>query len=103
MPSDGETSLFKQLFFNWLDKDETTGVTDPYVIGKIAKVPQVPFDAATLHEDKVMAAQHGMVDDGSGKLQVSAIELLTKFSPLCYWSVAILIVIWCMRLCVLLI
>lgn len=72
MPSGSETTLFKQLFFNWLDKDETTGPTDPYIIGKIAKVPQVPFNAATLHEDKVMAAQHGMVDDGSGELQVSA-------------------------------
>lgn len=72
MPSGSETTLFKQFFFNWLDKDETTGPTDPYIIGKIAKVPQVPFDATTLHENKVMAAQHGMVDDGSGKLEVSA-------------------------------
>lgn len=75
MPSGGETTLFKQFFFNWLDKDETTGPSDPYRFEKIARVPQVPFDAATLHEDKVMAAQHGMVDDGSGELQVSAMEL----------------------------
>lgn len=80
MPSGGETTLFKQFFFNWLDKDETTGRTDPFIIGKIAKVSKVPFNAATLHEDKVMAAQHGMVDDGSGKIQVPATEL-TEFSP----------------------
>lgn len=80
MPSGGETTLFKQFFFNWLDKDETTGPTDPYVIGKIAVVPQVPFDASELHKDRVMAAQHGMVDDGSGNLQVSATDL-TEFPP----------------------
>lgn len=80
MPSSGETTLFKQFFFNWLDKDETVAPSDPYIIGKIAKVRQVPFNAATLHEDKVMAAQHSMVDDGSGELQVSATEL-TEFSP----------------------
>lgn len=82
MPAGSETTLFKQFFYNWLDKDETTGPTDPYISGKIAKVPQVPFDAATLHEDKVMAAQHGMVDDGSGELKVSA-TALTEFSPVC--------------------
>lgn len=80
MPAGGETTLFKQFFFNWLDKDETTAPSDPFVIGKIAKVPQVPFNAATLHEDKVMAAQHCMVDDGSGELQVSA-AASTQFSP----------------------
>ncbi|XP_075879660.1 scinderin like a [Nelusetta ayraudi] len=74
MPSGGETTLFKQFFFNWLDKDETTGPTDPYIIGKIAVVPQVPFDASELHKDKVMAAQHGMVDDGSGNLQIWRVE-----------------------------
>lgn len=72
LPEGGETSLFKQFFHNWLDKDETTGPSTPYILGKIAKVEQIPFDASKLHEDTTMAAQHCMVDDGSGKVQVSA-------------------------------
>lgn len=70
MPAGGETTLFKQFFFNWLDKDETTGPSQPYTMGRIAKVKQIPFDSSTLHSSPAMAAQHGMVDDGSGKVQV---------------------------------
>lgn len=70
LPAGAETTLFKQFFIDWRDKDETTGPRKAYTIGKIAKVPQVPFDAATLHSNKAMAAQHGMVDDGKGKVQV---------------------------------
>lgn len=75
LPQGGETSLFKQFFHNWLDKDETTGPSTPYILGKIAKVEQIPFDASKLHEDPAMAAQHCMVDDGSGEVQV--------LSPIC--------------------
>uniref|UniRef100_A0A8C9T713 Scinderin like b n=1 Tax=Scleropages formosus TaxID=113540 RepID=A0A8C9T713_SCLFO len=46
----------------------------PYVIGRIAKIEQVPFDASTLHSNSAMAAQHGMVDDGSGKVQIWRVE-----------------------------
>lgn len=70
LPAGGETSLFKQFFSDWRDKDETTGPSKAYTIGRIAKVEQVPFDASTLHTNKAMAAQHGMVDDGKGKVQV---------------------------------
>lgn len=70
MPEGGETTMFKQFFFNWLDKDETTGPSKPYRTGKIAQVEQVPFDASKLHDSNSMAAQHGVVDDGSGKVQV---------------------------------
>lgn len=70
LPAGGETSLFKQFFSDWRDKDETTGPGKAYTIGRIAKVKQVPFDASTLHTNKAMAAQHGMVDDGKGKVQV---------------------------------
>ncbi|XP_075997623.1 scinderin like a [Genypterus blacodes] len=69
-----ESTLFKQFFFNWQDKDETTGPTKAYTIGSIAKVEQVPFDASKLHSDKIMAAQHGMVDDGSGKVKIWRVE-----------------------------
>ena len=70
LPAGAETTLFKQFFSDWRDKDETTGPSKAYTIGSIAKVEQVPFDASTLHSNKVMAAQHGMVDDGKGKVQV---------------------------------
>lgn len=71
MPAGGESTLFKQFFPNWLDKDETTGPSKAYTIGSIANVEQIPFDASKLHNNKVMAAQHGMVDDGSGTVKVS--------------------------------
>ncbi|KAL2090020.1 hypothetical protein ACEWY4_014708 [Coilia grayii] len=74
MPAGGETSLFKQFFSNWKDKDQTTGPSKPYTIGRIAHVEQIPFDASSLHSNKAMAAQHGMVDDGSGKVQIWRVE-----------------------------
>lgn len=78
MPAGGETALFKQFFLNWLDKDETTGPSEPYIASKIARVEKVPFDASVLHTNKVMAAQHGMVDDGSGKVQVCSLALYAR-------------------------
>lgn len=78
MPAGGETTLFKQFFSNWKDKDQTTGPGQAYSIGRIAKVSQVPFDASSLHSNKTMAAQHGMVDDGSGKVQVKILKLITR-------------------------
>ncbi|RVE61080.1 hypothetical protein OJAV_G00167110 [Oryzias javanicus] len=74
LPQGSETTLFKQFFSDWRDKDETTGPTKAYSIGRIAKVEQVPFDAAMLHSNKAMAAQHGMVDDGKGKVQIWRVE-----------------------------
>ncbi|KAK5930191.1 hypothetical protein CgunFtcFv8_026451 [Champsocephalus gunnari] len=74
MPAGGESTLFKQLFPNWLDKDETTGPSKAYTIGSIANVEQIPFDASKLHDNKVMAAQHGMVNDGSGTVKIWPVE-----------------------------
>nr|AFQ38973.1 scinderin-like protein [Paralichthys olivaceus] len=74
LPAGAETTLFKQFFGDWKDKDETTGPTKAYTIGRIAKVEQVPFDASTLHSNKTMAAQHGMVDDGKGKVQIWRVD-----------------------------
>ncbi|KAK9538992.1 hypothetical protein VZT92_004128 [Zoarces viviparus] len=74
LPAGAETTLFKQFFSDWKDKDETTGPTKAYTIGRIAKVDQVPFDASSLHSNKAMAAQHGMVDDGKGKVQIWRVE-----------------------------
>lgn len=70
LPAGAETTLFKQFFSDWRDKDETTGPSKAYTMNRIAKVSKVPFDAATLHTNKAMAAHHGMVDDGKGKVQV---------------------------------
>uniref|UniRef100_A0A3Q3W7Z0 Macrophage-capping protein n=1 Tax=Mola mola TaxID=94237 RepID=A0A3Q3W7Z0_MOLML len=74
LPAGAETTLFKQFFSDWRDKDETTGPRKPYTMSRIAKVEQVPFDASTLHSNKAMAAQHGMVDDGKGKVQIWRVE-----------------------------
>ncbi|KAM8850852.1 scinderin like b isoform 2-T3 [Spinachia spinachia] len=74
LPAGAETTLFKQFFSDWRDKDQTTGPTKAYTIGRIAKVEKVPFDASSLHSNKAMAAQHGMVDDGKGKVQIWRVE-----------------------------
>lgn len=74
LPQGGETIEFKQFFRMWKGKDETTGPTPVYTIGSIAKVEQVPFDVSSLHKCPAMAAQHGMPDDGSGKVQIWRIE-----------------------------
>uniref|UniRef100_UPI00398F3A17 gelsolin-like isoform X2 n=1 Tax=Pristiophorus japonicus TaxID=55135 RepID=UPI00398F3A17 len=74
LPETGETPLFKQFFKNWVDLYQTEGLGTCYISGQIAKVEKVPFDAATLHESPAMAAQHGMVDDGSGEKMIWRIE-----------------------------
>lgn len=87
LPEMGETPLFKQFFKNWRDRDQTEGLGVAYIANSIAKIEKVPFDAATLHSSSAMAAQHGMVDDGSGEKQVRSLEmaedlLLFFFSPM---------------------
>ncbi|XP_038637851.1 gelsolin a isoform X2 [Scyliorhinus canicula] len=74
LPETGETPLFKQFFKNWVDLYQTEGMGSCYISGQIAKIEKVPFDAATLHESPAMAAQHGMVDDGSGEKTIWRIE-----------------------------
>lgn len=84
LPEMGETPLFKQFFKNWRDKDQTVGLGVAYIPNSIAKIEKVPFDAATLHNSDAMAAQHGMVDDGSGEKQVTRqIEIKEKSSCTC--------------------
>lgn len=85
LPEMGETPLFKQFFKNWRDKDQTEGLGVAYIANSIAKIEKVPFDAASLHDSPSMAAQHGMVDDGSGEKQVSGFrlrEIVAKHSVL---------------------
>lgn len=76
LPEMGETPLFKQFFKNWRDRDQTEGLGVAYIANSIAKIEKVPFDAATLHSSPAMAAQHGMVDDGSGEKQVRRREIM---------------------------
>ncbi|XP_067430774.1 gelsolin a isoform X1 [Thunnus thynnus] len=78
LPEMGETPLFKQFFKNWRDKDQTEGLGVAYIANSIAKIEKVPFDAASLHDSPAMAAQHGMVDDGSGEKQIWRIEAADK-------------------------
>lgn len=81
LPESGETPLFKQFFKNWRDKDQTEGLGQAYISGHVAKIEKVPFDVASLHTSKAMAAQHGMEDDGSGRKQVSSVRIpLGRFS-----------------------
>uniref|UniRef100_A0A8C6LAU9 Scinderin like a n=1 Tax=Nothobranchius furzeri TaxID=105023 RepID=A0A8C6LAU9_NOTFU len=65
IPAGAETTMFKQFFFKWLE-GQSSGQT--YTVGHIAKVEQIPFDPSKLHSNSAMAAQHSMVDDGSGKI-----------------------------------
>ncbi|KAJ8286307.1 hypothetical protein GJAV_G00036950 [Gymnothorax javanicus] len=74
LPEMGETPLFKQFFKNWRDVDQTVGLGNAYISNSIARIEKVPFDAATLHDSPAMAAQHAMVDNGSGEKQIWRIE-----------------------------
>ncbi|XP_053229907.1 gelsolin isoform X1 [Podarcis raffonei] len=74
LPDGGETPLFKQFFKNWRDRDQTEGMGVGYINSHVAKIENIPFDAATLHTSPTMAAQHGMEDDGTGNKQIWRIE-----------------------------
>lgn len=70
LPEGGETPIFKQFFRDWKDKDQSDGFGKVYVTEKVAHIQQIPFDASQLHNSSQMAAQHNMVDDGSGEVEV---------------------------------
>uniref|UniRef100_A0A8C5FUS1 Scinderin like a n=1 Tax=Gadus morhua TaxID=8049 RepID=A0A8C5FUS1_GADMO len=74
LPGGGESTLFKQFFCDWKAKYDTTGPGEAYTIGSIAVVEQIPFDATALHNNQAMAAQHNMVDDGSGEVKIWRVE-----------------------------
>ncbi|XP_044159316.1 villin-1 [Bufo gargarizans] len=69
-----ESAVFKQLFQKWTTKDQTVGLGKTSSVGKVAKVEQVKFDAASMHAKPEVAAQQKMVDDGSGEAEVYRIE-----------------------------
>ncbi|XP_076978784.1 scinderin isoform X1 [Tamandua tetradactyla] len=74
LPEGGETPTFKQFFKDWRDKDQSDGFGKVYVTEKVAQIKQIPFDASKLHSSPQMAAQHNMVDDGSGKVEIWRVE-----------------------------
>ncbi|OWK62049.1 Adseverin [Lonchura striata] len=74
LPEGGETPMFKQFFKDWKDKDQSNGFGKVYVTERVAKIEQIEFDATKLHESPQMAAQHNMVDDGSGKVEIWRVE-----------------------------
>ena len=55
--SDGEDKYFRKTSTNWIHKG-------------VAKTVQTKFDAATLHSNQAVAANTGMVDDGTGVKEV---------------------------------
>nr|XP_002713820.1 scinderin isoform X1 [Oryctolagus cuniculus] len=74
LPEGGETPIFKQFFKDWKDKDQSDGFGKVYVTEKVARIEQIPFDASQLHSSPQMAAQHNMVDDGSGEVEIWRVE-----------------------------
>ncbi|KAK2497804.1 hypothetical protein MC885_012752, partial [Smutsia gigantea] len=74
LPEGGETPIFKQFFKDWREKDQSDGFGKVYVTEKVARIKKIPFDASKLHNSPQMAAQHNMVDDGSGKVEIWRVE-----------------------------
>uniref|UniRef100_A0AAX7V5N6 Gelsolin-like domain-containing protein n=1 Tax=Astatotilapia calliptera TaxID=8154 RepID=A0AAX7V5N6_ASTCA len=73
VPAGSEPTMFKQFFFKWFEGN-ITGPGQTHTVGRIAKVEQIPFDPSNLHNNPAMAAQYGVVDDGSGKVQIWRVE-----------------------------
>uniref|UniRef100_A0A8C4NAG8 Villin 1 n=1 Tax=Eptatretus burgeri TaxID=7764 RepID=A0A8C4NAG8_EPTBU len=76
MVDGAESAMFKHLFTDWKDRDQTEGFGRTYSINRVAKVEQVKFDVTTLHAQPQLAAEQRMVDDGSGTLEVFRVEHL---------------------------
>uniref|UniRef100_A0A8D2LUQ2 Scinderin n=1 Tax=Varanus komodoensis TaxID=61221 RepID=A0A8D2LUQ2_VARKO len=74
LPEGGETPTFTQFFRDWKDKDQSEGFGKVYVTERVARIKQIEFDATKLHESPQMAAQHNMIDDGSGKVEIWRVE-----------------------------
>ncbi|XP_037071160.1 advillin-like [Pollicipes pollicipes] len=66
----GEPTDFKTLFKSWRDKHAPVGLGKMAALGKIAPTIQTSFDASTLHENRALAAQTQMVDNGGGQKEV---------------------------------
>ena len=65
--SDDEENYFRKTSTNWIHKG-------------VAKTVQTKFDAATLHSNQAVAANTGMVDDGTGVKEVFRVEMFDLVS-----------------------
>uniref|UniRef100_H2YUU6 Gelsolin-like domain-containing protein n=1 Tax=Ciona savignyi TaxID=51511 RepID=H2YUU6_CIOSA len=74
MAEGAESALFTQFFKDWKRKDHVEGFGKAYSVNKIAIVDKTKFDVKELYKTPKLAAKHGMVDNGSGKVQVWRIE-----------------------------
>ncbi|OCT75724.1 adseverin [Xenopus laevis] len=74
LPEGAETPIFKQYFKDWKDKEQSEGFGKVFTTEQIAHIEQIPFDATQLHTSTKMAAQHNMLDDGSGDVEIWRIE-----------------------------
>ncbi|XP_052079404.1 advillin-like isoform X1 [Mytilus californianus] len=68
---DGEPTDFKCLFRDW-PQPKVEGKV--YSRNRVAKTIQTKFDATTLHENRQLAAETQMFDDGSGRAEVWRVE-----------------------------
>ncbi|VDH98590.1 advillin [Mytilus galloprovincialis] len=67
----GEPTDFKCLFRDW-PQPKVEGKV--YSRNRVAKTIQTKFDATTLHENRQLAAETQMFDDGSGRAEVWRVE-----------------------------
>lgn len=67
----GEPTDFKCLFKDW-PQPKVEGKV--YSRNRVAKTIQTKFDASTLHENRELAAETQMFDDGSGRAEVWRVE-----------------------------
>ena len=69
-----ESAQFKAMFAKWPDPT-SAGMVQPYRFNKIAKPTQSSsFNAAKLHDERKLAAESFMVDDGTGSVEVFRVE-----------------------------
>jgi len=67
----GEPPEFRSLFRKWTDKYQTKSFTYQR---KHSQTVQTKFDASTLHDQPKLAADSGMVDDGSGAKEIFRVD-----------------------------
>lgn len=69
-------------FADWKSSRDQRGLGQVHSINKTAKVAKETFDASVLHSNPKKAAESKMIDDGSGKTQVSEPNAIQFYSVL---------------------
>lgn len=70
----GESMEFRALFNAWQDPNAVLGLGKTFTVGKVAQTVQTKFDATTMHENRKLAAETQMPDDGTGTKDIWRIE-----------------------------